>query len=63
MFLAEFMETSFGYSGSICGTETDMEKFVCLGIDGSVQPVLLIGDANHTPVKRNLIRSCPATGL
>ena len=40
-----------------------MEKSVRVRIDGGVQPVLLIVDANHTLVKRNLIRSFTAVWL
>jgi hypothetical protein len=36
--------------------ETNIEKMIRLWINGSVQPILLIIDANHCFVHRNLIR-------
>jgi len=57
MFLAEFFEEDFGQSGRIRGKKTNVEEFVRAWIDSSVQPVLLIVDANHAFIQRNLIRS------
>jgi len=56
VFLAEFSKEDFGQNGCIRSKKTDVEKFVRIRIDASVQSVLLIVDANHTLIQRNLIR-------
>ncbi|SDF92825.1 hypothetical protein SAMN04488067_1119 [Halorubrum xinjiangense] len=40
-----------------------MEQFVCLGIDGSIQPILLIVESDHSLVNRNVIRTPTSFGL
>ena len=63
VFLTELSEKYFGQSSCVGGKKPDMEKFVCGRIDSGVQPVLLVIDANHALVKRNLIRSFTAVWL
>jgi hypothetical protein len=40
-----------------------MQQFVCVGIDGSVQPVLLVIELDHGLVNRNVIRALSFFGL
>ncbi len=40
-----------------------MEQFVCIGIDGSVQPVSLVVESDHGFVNRNVIRAPSSFGL
>ncbi|EMA07798.1 hypothetical protein C436_21215 [Haloarcula marismortui ATCC 33800] len=48
VFLAELSKEDLGQSGCIRRKRTDIEVFVGVRIDGGVQPVLVIVDANHT---------------
>ena len=57
MFLPQFSEEDFGKSGCRGSKQPQMKEFVCVWISSSRQPVLLIVDANHCLVDRNLIRS------
>jgi hypothetical protein len=63
VFLPEFSEEYFGKCRRGCGKQPDVKQFVCLGVGGGVQPVLLVVDANHGLVNRNLIRSFLTIGL
>lgn len=56
VFLAEFSEKVFGESGCRGNKQPEMELFVRVWISSGVQPKLLVVDANHCVVNRNLIR-------
>ena len=40
-----------------------MKQFVRLGINGGIQPILLIVESDHGLVNRNVIRTPPSFGL
>mgnify|MGYP000232921550 CR=1 FL=1 len=40
-----------------------IEQFVCLEIDGGIQPILLIVESDRSLVNRNVIRTSPSFGL
>jgi len=60
---AKFSQKYFGKSGCRGGKQPKVEQSVRFWISSSVQPVLLIVDANHCLVNRNLIRIFPASRL
>ncbi len=43
--------------------QPDVEEYVCLGIDGGVQPVALIVEVDHGSVDRDVIRLFPSSRL
>ena len=63
MFLAEFCEEHLGNRLISRRREFDVQQAVGCRIDSGVQPELLIVDANHAFVQRNLIRSFTAVWL
>lgn len=63
VFLSQFAEEDFGKTSRIRRKEPNMEELICLGIDSSVQPVLLTVKSNHGFVERDVIRARSAVGL
>jgi hypothetical protein len=63
MFVAEVREEHLGQCFSSRRMESYMEQAVRIGVDGGVQPVLLVTDLNHSFVERNVIRICTISRL
>ena len=61
VFLPQFVEKEF--VRPIVGVENSRKCNSFVWIHGGVQPELLVDDANHGFVNRNLIRSLPADRL
>jgi hypothetical protein len=63
MFLADFSEKRLN-NYCICGWfKTRMQQFVCLWVDCSVQPILLMVELDHRLINRNVIRILPGIDL
>ena len=56
MFLTKFREEHLGECLCSRREQADVEQAVRCGIDGSVQPVSLVIELDHSFVKRNVIR-------
>lgn len=56
LFLTEFAEKQHGELRGRGVKQPDVEEFVGVGIDSSVQPVSFVVDPNHRFVQRDLIR-------
>ncbi|GAB7121272.1 hypothetical protein JCM9743_37470 [Natrinema sp. JCM 9743] len=63
VFLGEFRKKRMSENLCCCRFKLRMEQFVCLGINCSVQPVLLIIQLDHSLVNRNVIRTPIRFGL
>jgi hypothetical protein len=63
VFLGEFRQKRM--SKDLCCRRFNlrMEQFVCLGIDGGRQLILLIVESDHRLVNRNVIRTLTSFGL
>jgi len=63
MFLGEFRQK--GLSENLCYRRLKlcMKQFVRLGIDGSIQPILLVVELDHGLVNRNVTRTPSGFGL
>jgi len=56
MFLGEFLYEPFRQHGRSCRIQPDMENFVRLWINSSVQPITMFVKLNHRLVERDVIR-------
>jgi hypothetical protein len=63
VFLAEFLEEAVSQRDCRGRKQPHMEDFICVGIDGGVQPELLVVDSNHGLVDRDVIRIRTGGGL
>ena len=63
VFLAQFPEEDLGQTEILRDSKLDMEEFARGGIDGSVQPVSLVIDLDHSLVNRDVIRAPVLGGL
>ena len=61
--LFELAQEDRGDAGVVRGEQSDVKVFVCFRIDGGLQPVLLVIDANHGLVDGDLIRAATRIGL
>jgi len=63
VFLREFLEEDLGEGGGPGGKKLEVEEHVGFVIDGSVQPVALVIELDHSFVNRDVIRAPARPGL
>jgi len=63
VFLAEFSKERMSDCLVCRWLKRCLWYFVCFGIDSSIQPVLLVVEADHSFVDRNAIRTPTSFGL
>jgi hypothetical protein len=63
VFLAEFSQKLFSQDGRSRRKQSQVQEFVGIWFDGSVQPELLAVDSDHGFVERDVIRIRIASGL